>query len=43
MLVEVPGRAAVEEMLADEPYVEAGLYEKIEIHDWQFGGRPAPA
>jgi uncharacterized protein len=43
MLVEVPGRAAVEEMLADEPYVEAGLYEKIEIHDWQFGGRRAPA
>ncbi len=41
MLVEVPGRAAVEAMLADEPYVKAGLYDKIEIHDWQFGGRPA--
>jgi uncharacterized protein len=43
MLVEVPGRAAVEEMLADEPHVKAGLYENIEIHDWQFGGRPAAA
>jgi hypothetical protein len=43
MLVEVPGRAAIEEMLADEPCVKASLYEKIEIHDWQFGGRPASA
>jgi hypothetical protein len=43
MLVEVPGRAAVEEMLADDPCVNAGLYENIEIHDWQFGGRPATA
>jgi len=43
MLVEAPGRAAVEEMLADEPYVKADLYESMEILDWQFGGRPATA
>ena len=25
--------------LADAPYVRAGLYASVEIHDWQFGGR----
>jgi hypothetical protein len=40
MLVELPDRAAVEAMLADEPYVRAGLYANLEVHDWQFGGRP---
>ena len=39
MLVELRDRAAVEAMLADEPYVQAGLYANVEIHDWQFGGR----
>jgi uncharacterized protein len=41
MLIELPDRAAVAAMLADEPYVQAGLYADIETHDWQFGGRPA--
>jgi uncharacterized protein len=41
MLVELPDRAAVEAMLAREPYVNAGLYADLEIHDWQFGGRPS--
>lgn len=40
MLVELRDRAGVEAMLADEPYVRAGLYTNVEIHDWQFGGRP---
>jgi uncharacterized protein YciI len=40
-LVELTDRAAVEAMLADEPYTRAGLYAEIEIHPWQFGGRPA--
>jgi uncharacterized protein len=40
MLVELRDRAAVDAMLADEPYVRAGLYATVEIHDWQFGGRP---
>ncbi|HBK04927.1 MAG TPA: hypothetical protein DDZ81_03575 [Acetobacteraceae bacterium] len=39
MLIELPSRAAVEAMLADEPYVRAGLYADIEILDWRFGGR----
>lgn len=39
MLVEFPSRAAVESMLADEPYNQAGLYREIEIHNWRFGGR----
>ena len=40
MLVEVPGRAAVEAMVSGDPYVSAGLYASVEIHDWEFGGRP---
>lgn len=39
MMIELPDRAAVEAMLADEPYVRAGLYDSIEIHNWRFGGR----
>ncbi len=39
MIVEFPNRAAVEAMLASEPFTKAGLYEKIEIHNWRFGGR----
>jgi uncharacterized protein YciI len=41
MLVELRDRAAVEAMLADEPYTRAGMYAGVEIHDWQFGGRPS--
>ena len=32
-------RAAVDTFLADEPYTNAGLYDRIEIHRWRFGGR----
>ncbi len=39
MMIELPDRAAVEAMLAAEPYARAGLYRHIEIHDWRFGGR----
>ena len=39
MLVEFPDRAAVEAMLAPEPFTRNGLYENIEIHNWRFGGR----
>lgn len=39
LAVELPSRAAVEAMLADEPYARAGLYERVEIHRWEFGGR----
>jgi uncharacterized protein YciI len=40
LLVQVGDRAAVEVMLAGAPYMQAGLYTSVEIHDWQFGGRP---
>jgi uncharacterized protein YciI len=39
LLVQRADRAAVEAMLAGAPYVQAGLYASVEIHDWQFGGR----
>jgi uncharacterized protein len=32
-------RAAVEELVAGDPLVSAGLYEQVEIHPWIFGGR----
>jgi uncharacterized protein len=38
-LIELPDRAAVEEMLASAPFVRAGLYANVEVHDWEFGGR----
>ena len=40
ILAELRDRAGVDTMLADEPYVRAGLYASVEIHDWHFGGRP---
>ena len=40
LLVQLRDRAAVEAMLAGAPYVQGGLYASVEIHDWQFGGRP---
>ena len=32
MIIELPDRAAVEAMLADDPYVRTGLYERIDVH-----------
>ena len=40
MLVELPDRAAVDALVSGEPYVSAGLCASVEIHDWEFGGRP---
>ena len=39
LLVQLPDRVTVEAMLADEPFVRACMYESVEVHDWQFGGR----
>jgi uncharacterized protein YciI len=39
LAVELPSRQAVEDMLARDPIARTGLYERIEIHRWQFGGR----
>jgi uncharacterized protein len=38
-LIQLRDRAAVEAMLASTPFVRAGLYEHVEVHDWEFGGR----
>lgn len=40
MLVELPDRASAQAMLMDGPYAQAALYERVEIHNWRFGGRP---
>lgn len=40
MLVESPDRAAVEALVSAELYASSGWYQTLEIHDWQFGGRP---
>ena len=40
MLAELPGRASAEAILAHDPYARAGRYDGIEVHSWQFGGRP---
>jgi len=39
-MVELPDRASAEAMLPQSPYARAGLYERIEVHNWRFGGRP---
>lgn len=39
MAIQLPDRAAVDEMLANEPYVRAGLYDRVDVHPWRFGGR----
>ena len=39
MLIELRDRPEVDAMLAGDPFVLAGLYEDVEIHDWEFGGR----
>ncbi len=39
ILIEHRGRAEVEAILAGDPYVEAGLYARLEVHNWEFGGR----
>lgn len=40
ILAELPNRSAADALIAKEPYAQAGLYERIEVHDWRFGGRP---
>ncbi|GLY81617.1 YciI family protein [Actinoallomurus iriomotensis] len=40
-LVELPDRDAAETLVRQDPFARAGLYERVEVHDWRFGGRPA--
>ncbi|MFB4292431.1 YciI family protein [Nonomuraea sp. ATR24] len=39
LMVELPDREAAEAMLPQGPGGRAGLYESVEVHSWEFGGR----
>jgi uncharacterized protein len=39
LTIELPSYGAVEAILAADPFARAGLYERVEIHPWEFGGR----
>lgn len=39
LLAELPDHAAADALLAGSPSAQAGLYDGIEVHLWQFGGR----
>ena len=41
LLAETRDRAGVEALMAAEPFAAAGLFDSLEIHDWEFGGRRA--
>jgi uncharacterized protein YciI len=35
ILVDMPDRGAVEEYVRNDPYVKAGLFERVEIRRWR--------
>lgn len=37
--IERATRSAVEAMVENDPFAQAGLYDQVEIHNWRFGGR----
>jgi uncharacterized protein YciI len=37
MVYEFASRAALDDFFADEPYCTGGIYERIDIYDWQRG------
>ncbi|WP_231618988.1 YciI family protein [Nonomuraea sp. SBT364] len=39
LMAELPDREAAEAVLPDGPCGRAGLYERVEVHLWEFGGR----
>jgi uncharacterized protein YciI len=39
IMAELPDRGAAEALVAQDPYARAGRYERVEVHDWEFGGR----
>lgn len=39
MMVELADRAAVDAMVEEDPYAKAGLYERVDVYYWRFGGR----
>ncbi|HEX6870712.1 MAG TPA: YciI family protein [Micromonosporaceae bacterium] len=40
-LVELPDAGAAEALLREDPYGQADLYGRVEVHYWRFGGREA--
>ena len=38
-LLEAPDRDAATAFFDGEPYTNAGLYARTELHEWRFGGR----
>ena len=36
-ILKLKDRKAVDVFLSEEPYTQSGLYERLEIHRWQFG------
>jgi uncharacterized protein YciI len=42
MAVEVPDFAAARAFSAADPYVQADLFERVEIHEWPVGIDAAP-
>ena len=39
-LIMMPSRDALDAFMAEWPYCKAGLYERVEIERYRFGGRP---
>ena len=37
MVYEFESRAALDDFFKDEPYCTHGIYQKIDIYDWQRG------
>ncbi|MDG2313244.1 MAG: YciI family protein [Alphaproteobacteria bacterium] len=36
-ILKLENRKSVDTFLSEEPYTQTGLYERLEIHRWQFG------
>jgi len=39
-LIALPSRAAVEDFLSTEPFYASGLYDRVLVERYRFGGRP---
>ena len=39
-LIALPDRGSVEEFVAEEPFCKNGLFERVLIERYNFGGRP---
>jgi uncharacterized protein YciI len=39
LAVEMSAREPIEDLIQADPFARADLYERVEIHRWEFGGR----